>query len=396
MASAQEILQAFNTHGSKTKAAEALGIPRTTFNDRFAKAKQEVKVKKTEPVDAEGIQIRRAHDRNNELTEKLKRVQQRVIGLEDELNVFKNLKKAIVEPVQWLPRPSISKKTRLTPILFTSDFQCGEVIRAEEIDGMNAYDKDIFAVRYNRLIEATIDFSEHHIGRSEFPGIIYLRGGDAISGGIHDELAETDDVSAIPACRWLFQHEREGIRRLKDKFGRVKVISIPGNHGRTTVERRSKGYAEKSFETILSWWLETAFQDIPEVTFATPASGDAFFKVEGHNFLMSHGDRMAARGGTGFIGPAANIAKGHQKLRSNWSATGVGIDYVLTGHLHTSAMLPGGYANGSLAGYSEYARDLRATPDAAKQWLLFAHEKRGVAQAFEVQCSDKPMRTIDL
>ena len=130
-------------------------------------------------------------------------------------------------------------------------------------------------------------------------------------------------------------------------------------------------------------------------TFATPKSGDAYFKAAGWNFLLSHGDRMGSRGGQGFIGPAATIARGHAKLQSNWSLTGRPVDVILTGHLHTSLRLSSGFANGSLAGYGEYARDLRATPDAAKQWLLFAHEHYRVSQAFEVQLSDSPRRDVE-
>ena len=98
-------------------------------------------------------------------------------------------------------------------------------------------------------------------------------------------------------------------------------------------------------------------------------------------------------GVTGFIGPAATIARGHKKLFDNWSLTGRHVDCILTGHLHTSLKLELGYANGSLAGYSEYARDFRAKPDAAKQWLFFVHEDEMISHHFELRLSDRPRRT---
>ncbi len=307
---------------------------------------------------------------------------------------FESLQAARSEDVTW--RPPVSRgKTALTPILFTSDFQCGEVIRPEEIDGINSYNMDIFADRYRLMIDKTIELATHHTGATEFPGCVYLRGGDAISGEIHEELSETNDLSSIPALKWLREHERAGIKRLKAKFGRVRVISIPGNHGRTTKKPHSKGYSERSYETLLSWWLADSFENDDKVTFFMPPSGDALFDVCGRKFLLSHGDRMGSRGGQGFIGPAATIARGHQKLMSNYALSGRHVDCVLTGHLHSSLKLSHGYANGSLAGYSEYARDFRAVPDAPKQWLLFAHAEMLVSHAFELQLGPQPRRTAE-
>ena len=61
--------------------------------------------------------------------------------------------------------------------------------------------------------------------------------------------------------------------------------------------------------------------------------------------------------------------------------------------MHSSLKLSLGFANGALCGYSEYARDLRADVDCAKQWLLYFHEKRGVTVHYEMQLSDLPRRS---
>lgn len=299
---------------------------------------------------------------------------------------------SFVPPLPWASKPAVKKQTILTPVLFTSDFQCGEVIKPAEIDGINEFSQAIFAARYQAMIDKMITLAERHTGATGFEGCYYLRGGDAISGSIHDELAETNDLSAVPAVRFLQQQERAGIKRLRDKFGRVRVISIPGNHGRTTPKPRSKRYGDLNFETLLAWWLADGFSDDPRVEFWMPASGDAWFDVAGWKVLMSHGDRMGSRGGQGFVGPAATIARGHRRLYDNWTRTGKSVDVILTGHLHTSLKLELGYANGALAGYSEYARDLRATPDAPKQWGLFFDRQHMVSHAFELLLGPLPKR----
>lgn len=401
-----DALRAFRVAGTVSHAARNLGIPRETFRSRLesarrrwptgipviAEKREEVTPPETTPPDH--IAARREQQTIVDLRARLKGAEERAIRAEDERDQLRHLRTTALAPAEWTPAETKSGRPRLVPILFTSDFQCGEVIKPDEVDGLNAYNMDIFADRYHALIERTIDISDHHTGEAEFPGIVYLRGGDAISGGIHAELKDTDDLSAIPAVRYLMRHEMAGIRRLKERFGRVLVVSIPGNHGRTTFKPRAKGYVEHSFETLLTWWLASSFEGDPAVTFQHPASGDAFFETNGWKFLLAHGDRMGSRGGQGFVGPAATIARGHQKLYGNWAATGRAPDFILTGHLHTSLKLQRGYANGSLAGYGEYARDIQALPDGAKQWLFFVHRRRGVSQAFEVQVSDRPRRVI--
>lgn len=297
-------------------------------------------------------------------------------------------------PPRWPAVKEPTAKDRLhKPILFTSDFQYGEVVSAAEMDGMNRYDKHVFAERYARMIGRTIKWADaiaQGWGAVYGEGMIYLRGGDAISGEIHEELRETNDASWRGAIVELAQHESEGIRQLKERFGHVHVISIPGNHGRTTVKPRAKRYVELNFETILADLIQAKFDREPGVTFETPASGFAYFEACGWVFEMRHGDRMGAGGGTGFIGAPAPITKGHLRTRLNAATTGKMVDYVLTGHLHTSMKLPRGFANGSIVGYSEYARGLNLDPDAAKQWLIFASPRH--VYGVELELSDFPRR----
>lgn len=381
-------------HGSITRAAEALGIPRTTAQYRMEIARRKESMKDSKRKDPGASPA--ASSLNREQAKEINRLRQALAFTKDELAAFTALHVQRKEPVlTWRTPAGKSKQDPLTPILFTSDFHVGEVIRSEDLDGVNEYNQDIFCQRYQTMIDKTISVAKHNTGAAEFPGLFYIRGGDAISGSIHEELAESNDLSEIPACRLLHRTERAGIRRLAEAFGNVRVISIPGNHGRNTHKPRHKGYVMKSYESLLGWWLADSFDGDGKVTFWQPPSGDACFEVSGWRFLAAHGDRMGSRGGMGFVGPAATIARGHQKLYSDYSATGLHVDCILTGHLHTSLKLERGYANGSLAGFSEFARDLRANPAPAQQWLLFVHREHLISHAFELKLSPWPRRMMD-
>ncbi len=398
---------------STKKTAKAMGVSSRTIRHRLqhirtyaahllttntAYTKPPAVEEPSEAVEPDrfSLEIRRRDNSIADLKAKVKALENIVLDVENERDAYRMLRNTNVPLAPWpMKGPRVARApSTIVPVLFSSDFQFGEVIKASELDGMNAFNKDIFAERYQSLITKSIDLVKNHTGHTEAPGVFYLRGGDALSGSIHDELAETNDLSAIPACRELLAHERAGIRRLKEAFGHVRVISIPGNHGRTTHKSRAKRYADLSFESLLGWWLASSFEDDPNVTFLQPDSGDAYFDVLGWKFLLSHGDRIGSRGGAGFVGPAATVARGHQKLMQNWMLSGRPVDVVLTGHMHTSLRLQHGFANGSLAGYNEYAQVIRAAPDSAKQWLLCVSEEYGAAQNFEVILSERPTRTI--
>jgi hypothetical protein len=345
------------------------------------------------PPPRDAIEQRRLQDRLDETRAALRGVEAERDGLARKLETITSLRRAKVEDLRWLAAPAIAKRTVLMPMLCTSDFQVGEVIRPEDIEGLNAYNMDIFAQRYQLMIERTLDVAANHVGTSpSFPGFIYLRLGDAISGEIHPDLAETNDLSAVPAIRHCYRYEREGIRQLRARFGRVLVVSVGGNHGRTTLKPRTKRAADLNHETALAWWLESAFEGDPKVVFQTSRSADAYFRAMDWPVLASHGERMGSKGGQGYIGPGATILRGHQKLQANWTASGLPVSIIATAHLHYSMRTTHGVANGALVGYSELARDIRAEPDAARQWLLFVHATRCISQAFDLQLSDLPRR----
>jgi hypothetical protein len=280
----------------------------------------------------------------------------------------------------------------LVPLLLCSDFQTGEVIQAREIEGLNAYSTQIFRERYAAMIDKTILLMTRHTGAKQFPGCVVVNLGDLISNEIHEDLATTNDLASVPSLLAVYEAEREGLTRLREAFGRVRCYRVAGNHDRPTAKPRSKGASEHSYAMLVSYMLARAFDKDPRVEIIAPPSVDVAFGIYGYRFLGTHGDRMGSSGGQGFVGPAATIARGHQRLIHNYAQTGQVIDYVLTGHLHTSLKLEHGYANGSVAGYSQYARDGRYKPAAAAQWLLGVHRDQGVAHAFELHLSPRPRR----
>lgn len=384
-------------HHPKTAAriaADALGIGHNTMRMWLREARPEIDWKLYKEPKPKQKAIRQAEDlKARRSADELQRLRQNLRTAERQLNAAEDLRSAVfgltqprLAPPTWTIAPRAAKTSPGIPILLTSDFQWGETVAAREMDGINAFNINIAEERYQRLIDRTIDLTHSHMVKPDYQGLIYLRGGDMISGDIHQELRETNDLQSLPAVRSLVNNEIEGLRQLRAKFKRLRVISVPGNHGRTTHKPQSKRYAETNYDTLSAWMLEQWFQAKGDdgITFHTPESGDALFSVLGWQFLLTHGDRIGSRGGTGFIGPSATIARGMKKLRDYYAELGQLIDYILCGHFHTRLELEYGFSNGCLPGASEYARDGRFIPKPPSQWLLFCHKDYGVTARWPI------------
>lgn len=307
-----------------------------------------------------------------------------------------NLKNALFDLTAYDPRMpdwalerSEAKDSPHIPVLLTSDFQWGEVIDGDNMDGINTFNVEIAQQRYQLMIEKAIDIAFEHLPRNRYDGLVLLRAGDTVSGDIHEELRETNELAAIPATRSVVQAERWGTTKLADAFGNVHVISVPGNHGRYQRKPPTK-HIEDNYDTLASWWLESLFEGDDRVSFQTPDSSDAVFEMHGRKYLVTHGDNIGSRGGQGFIGPAATIMRGMKKTMDEYARRGIALHKMFVGHFHTAYDLGYGWANGSLPGYSEFARANRMTPEAPIQYLLFFHPRYGVTSQWKLLLGPEP------
>jgi hypothetical protein len=400
----QELIDAYNKLHNTQAVASFLGLSsrRVQIRRREVESRygikleadgmrtEAAKVLATLPTVDEQAQRHIRHLENEIAANKL-----RIKALHDELDYGFKLKQAITgvaemerQPVEWMRETSSGVQQPTLPILMASDWHVGEVISDREMDGLNAFNQDIARVRINKLFERAIRISKKHMSEARYPGIVYARLGDMVSGEIHDELRETNDLHSIEAVRCIADVEAEGIERLVKAFGRVHVVTTPGNHGRTTKKPYAKRFANTNYDTLSAWLLEREFKNNPNVTFETTESGDVLLPIYGYNFLLTHGDRIGSRGGEGMVGPAATIARGVKKVRDYFNSCGVRVDWVLCGHFHVRLELEHSFTNGCLSGASEYSKSGRMEPSIPSQYLLFVHPERGVTARWPIYLED--------
>jgi hypothetical protein len=294
------------------------------------------------------------------------------------------------EPPTWLTptKKPVLHKTTGVPLILASDWHHGEFVDPDQVGGMNSFNRKISKQRVKIFGDTVLDLCFNHMTSPTYPGVVFAVGGDMITGGIHEDLRETNDGPVTLAVVEVEEMLIGFITMLADNFGKVFVPCVPGNHGRTTLKPRAKNRVFDSWEWVIYQHLEQWFRDDPRVTIHVPNEVDAHFAIYGHRFMLTHGDTLGVKGGDGIIGALGPIARGAIKVGRSEAQCGRDFDTLLMGHYHT--YLPRGDAvpvlvNGSLIGYNEYARlVLRAAPTRPTQSLTFIHPKRGITAQWPI------------
>ena len=371
-------------------AARALGIAHTSMRERVIQIKYDVHAPVREKAaPAELRQLTALKDENSRLRQLLTEAHRETLNDEAIYKLLGSVAAQPPEPPDWLVK--ITTKRGVSPevpITIWSDWHCGEVVSFSETHGTNEFDKAIFERRVRRLVERTVDLLRNH-GPGNYPGIVVNLIGDMVSGGLHPELAKTDEEEVIPAvltCRdiliWAFDY-------LIEEFGKVYVPCAAGNHGRQTQKPEFKRYVYKSFDWLIYQLLVRHYAGNKRITFDVPDSNEVLYRVYGHRYLAMHGDMIAGRGGDGIIGCIGPITRGEMKVGRQQAAIRRDYDTLLMGHWHQTLWLPRVIVNNTLKGFDEYAHKfLRAPPSTPAQSLWLQHPKWGRTMHREIFLED--------
>lgn len=317
----------------------------------------------------------------NEITKRNAELEQQVAELEIKIDETLGVVNSVPDIPDWIFDERHPKQN--IPVLMVSDIHYGENVNPEEVPDGNCYSPKVANARWDRLIRGTLEKAK---GKT---GIVVCFLGDDVSGDIHDELKETNLKTPIDACMEVAGQKVKMLKAFEEQYGKVWVISVMGNHGRTNKKPQSKGIAEHNYDSLIAAMVKAQFKGDNKISFYAPKSGEAYFDLCGYHFLATHGDRIGSRGGQGFIGCSATIARGQHKTRQAYAQIGLPIDWLLIGHFHTPMLLEHTIANGTTVGYSQYARDLRLEPSYPSQTLFFVNEIDGVNEISRIYVSDK-------
>ena len=386
-----EALAAVEANGnSRTKAAAALGIPRSTLLGRLNQARRLGMLKDGKPAPAQIVtEADRLKDKVRALESLIATAKRETLDDEYVKREIFGLAEAGSKPriPGWVIAQHQEHDAAAVPQLMLSDLHWGEVVRPAEIEGLNEYNLSIAQERMRRTITMAIDLLRNHIAPMDFPGFVLVLGGDMVSGDIHEELCQTNEAESIPVVLDLLGVMIWVIDTLVAEFGRVFVPCVTGNHGRQTKKPRAKRRNHTNYDWLLYQLLAKHYADDSRIRFLIPDGPDCSFTVAGYRYLLTHGDQF--RAGDSIIGALGPIARGDQKKRSRNMQIGLGYDTILMGHWHQLIQTRRFIVNGTLKGYDEYAFSNNYGFEPAQQALWLTHPVFGIIHQMPV-LSEEP------
>ena len=386
----QAAINAYAEHdGNQVQAAKSLNLPRATFQTRLREAQRngfkpggKTKGNPDDPQVLRG-RVKRLED---EL-----RIYERQTGHD---KVIEGLIGGLVEkvrnydPPEWTLSAARPAGSPGVPTLFLSDLHWGEVVFPSQINDVNEYNLRIAKKRLRKAVERAIHLLGIIDPKMNYPGIVLPLGGDMISGDLHDELTATNELPSIPAVVDLFGELVQTVKILAEQFGAVFLPCVTGNHGKNTRKIWAKSRHHTSFDWMLYQFLAKHFIGDKRITFFVPDGIAAHYKIYGHRYRLSHGDKLG-KGGDGIIGAIGPIIRGDQRTRSRDAQIDLGYDTQIIGHWHQYMHLTRVIVNGSLKGYDEYANVEGFPFEEPQQALWLTHPRNGITYRMPVFVGEK-------
>lgn len=338
----------------------------------------------TEAVDPSSL-VRLRRERDSAVRE-LERLRVSLDMANKALTVVSAAEGAELEPPRWMS-PNKPRSSAATLLIMLSDTHFDEIVNPDEMDGLNAYNREIAVIRLERWAQNVVKLARHYLAGVKYDGICLLLGGDIFSGDIHEELKETNADSMLGSLLFWSEQLAAAIGLLADEFGKVHVASVVGNHGRTSRKPRAKQRVKTNFDWLVSKMVERHFSGDSRLTFQIPESADCLIEIYSHGHLMTHGDQVNGGGGIGGIYPPimrlrARKAQHHLSVGSSFST-------LWMGHWHQYLSTPSLIINGSLKGYDEYAKISNFGYEPPQQALAVVTPERAITIQAPVFCQDR-------
>ncbi|WP_321471166.1 hypothetical protein [uncultured Paludibaculum sp.] len=328
-----------------------------------------------DPADA--VQEHRLKLENKELKARLNATLDGVVADERYQQFIADVTSRRIIIPEWIGKPAGREKHEVMPSVSFSDWHLDEVVKPEQVQYKNAYNRAIAEVRLKNFFQNTTDICFKYLGGFRYPGIVMPWLGDNFSGNIHEELRTTNADVLLSSLLYWIAPMASGLRHLADAFGKVYVPVVVGNHGRTTLKPIHKNRTRDNFDWLFAQMVAREVAGDKRITFAISESPDFLYRVYNTTYLMTHGDQ--AKGGSGIaaqLSPLMIMVARKMKREK--------FDYLVCGHWHRLASFMKVRCNGSGKGYDEYAFNSNFEFEPPQQDLWLTDPRHGVVGSVPV------------
>jgi hypothetical protein len=269
-------------------------------------------------------------------------------------------------------KPKCSSRTsEAVAVMVASDWHVEEIVQPKHVNNLNIYNPTISKECGEAFFKNGLRLTEIFAKDVKIETIVLALLGDFLSNDIHPELAETNAMLPMVACRYAQDMIASGIEFLLD-YSKCNLI-IPtavGNHSRTTPDIRHATEQGHSLEFYMYHNLATYFRDEKRVQFLIAEGYHSFLDIFGVTIRFHHGHQIRYQGGVGGIYIPVH------KAINQWNKA-KHADCDVFGHWHM--LRDGGnfVSNGSMIGWNPYAISIKADYEPPRQAYFLVDKHRG-------------------
>lgn len=332
-----------------------------------------------QPTPTERLEIEtEARRENRELRLELERTSKELEELKKIAGFYDAARHEPIRVAEW--RATKPKHTNHVGTVMPqmTDWHLGEVVKPDEVLGLNAFNEKIAYQRAQRWFEKVVELPRAYVNGVEIEGLVIPATGDLFTGEIHEELTASNYERILQTVLNAQEPMLSGLQMLDREYdGRVEVDVVVGNHGRMQDKPVFKGRVYDNFEWLFWSTVRDRLKDRgSRVVVNVSTSMDMNVSVYGRNYLLTHGDQF--KGGTGISGAFAPLSLGAHRKGKRQDIAGVPMQTMVIGHMHQLINIPGVIMGGTLKGYDEYAfgHNLQPDPDGAGQAMWVTTPER--------------------
>lgn len=310
-------------------------------------------------IDNTEIELQKLRDKRDNKDAENAKLRERVILLEKEIEVYTDLQDRAPEIIDILPRVK-SSESESSAVVVLSDVHAEERVLPEQVSNQNEYNiHTVVPRRWDALKRGSLAWYKIASRDTTIKTIILALLGDFITGSIHEDLAEGNQLAPADAAHFAFSLLVDYIKYMLENTPQDVTFILPchsGNHGRMTKEQRIATEAGNSLEYFMYLMLQDYFQDEKRLQFIIQRGYHSYVRFFEGAFetRFHHGHQINYQGGVGGITIPVN------KAIAQWNKAHA-VDLDVFGHFHTKFDGGNFIANGSMIGYSAYGVSIKAS-----------------------------------
>lgn len=288
----------------------------------------------------------------------------------------------VIKPIRPLPKAiRISKKQKLireSLVAYLSDEHADQIILPHQVGGLERYNFPIALRRAEEYIDTLIKFTQKTLSNYKFDTLWILAHGDHSSGEIHNAVDHSYYRNQFRNSLAIGQMHALMFRDLAPYFENIKVLYVPGNHGRRSLKKDYYG-AWNNWDYLIAETAKMHCSNIDNIEFMIPDAFSIGIEINGWGFHVTHGDEIRSWNNIPWYG----IERKTRRLTALTAIKDKRIHYYCFAHFHSfasqSALDGEMIINGPWTATDPYAYEKLSTYTEPSQWIHGVHRERGIS-----------------